>query len=127
METVYTVERIMKDAIEVSDSINPLPAKLTWGRPDPMVHANALGLPPAYWASEPSLQKVNMKDIDASSEITWEEAIDDLQVRYLIAGRDSEHFEDHLYWAGDLGNAIARKAELEAEFGGDWVIAARLV
>lgn len=45
---------------------------------------------------------------------------------YIITGRDKQLGEYHIYWSDTLSNATARKAELEAEFGGDWVIAARL-
>jgi hypothetical protein len=45
---------------------------------------------------------------------------------YIITGRDKPLGEFHIYWADTLGQAIARKDELEAEFGGDWVVAARL-
>jgi hypothetical protein len=33
---------------------------------------------------------------------------------------------DPVQWANTLSQALTRKAELEAELGGDWVVAARL-
>ncbi len=45
---------------------------------------------------------------------------------YIITGRDKQLGEFHIYWASTLIEAGTRKGELEAEFGGDWVIAARL-
>jgi len=46
---------------------------------------------------------------------------------YIIAPkvRPQDNCE-HIYWANTLGEAIARRSELEAEFGADFVIAARL-
>lgn len=45
---------------------------------------------------------------------------------YIITGRDKQLGEFHIYWAETLTEAATRKTELEAEFGGDWVVAARL-
>lgn len=45
---------------------------------------------------------------------------------YIITSRDKQLGEFYIYWAHSLDEATTRKAELEAEFGGDWVIAARL-
>lgn len=48
------------------------------------------------------------------------------QNAYIITGRDKQLGDYHVYWAETLSNATARRAELEAEFGGDWIVAARL-